>query len=83
MKAKLSNEIWKNCKIYYQKIVKYIFLEILSRVRSGGLAIIPNTTYEHLQSKRRGVEALLKVLNFRIEVPQQEIKDLIIASKTL
>lgn len=63
--------------------ITQIFLEILSRVRSGDLAIIPNTTYEHLQSKRRGVEALLKVLNFRIEVPQQEIKDLIIASKTL
>jgi hypothetical protein len=23
VKAKLSNEIWKNCKIYYQKIVKW------------------------------------------------------------
>jgi biotin carboxylase len=59
-----------------------IFLDIFTRVRVGGLIFVPKTTYTCIRSGRRGMEALLKVLNLRIELPPQEISDVIVASKT-
>ena len=58
------------------------FLEIFTKVRVGGLIFIPEATYNTLRSKRRGMEALLKTLNLRLEVPPQGLDNVIIASKT-
>ena len=59
-----------------------IFLEIFSKVKVGGLIFVPETTYQCLISKRRGMEALLKTLNLRIELPPNGVEGVIIASKT-
>jgi len=59
-----------------------IFLEIFSKVKVGGLIFVPETTYQCLISKRRGMEALLKTLNLRIELPPNNVEGVIIASKT-
>lgn len=62
--------------------VALIFLDIFTKVKVGGLIFIPKHTYQCIKSQRRGMEALVKTLNLRIEIPPQEIKDVIIASKT-
>lgn len=62
--------------------IALIFLDIFTKVKVGGLIFIPKNTYQYIKSKRRGMEALIKTLNLRIEVPPQDIKDIIIASKT-
>jgi hypothetical protein len=59
-----------------------ILLDIFSRLRTGGYIFIPKNNYELSSSGRRGTEALLKVLDYRIELPPYNIKDVIIASKT-
>ena len=59
-----------------------IFLEIFSKVKVGGLIFIPEITYQNIKSKRRGMEALIKTLDLRLEVPPQEVENVIIASKT-
>lgn len=59
-----------------------ILLDIFSRLRTGGYIFIPKNNYELSASGRRGTEALLKVLDYRIELPPHNIKDVIIASKT-
>ena len=59
-----------------------IFLDIFDKVKVGGYIIIPEGTYQSLRSKRRGMEALLKASNLRIEFPQQYIKNVILASKS-
>ena len=59
-----------------------IFLNIFTKVKVGGLIFVPETTYQCLMSKRRGMEALLKTLNLRIELPPNGIEGVIIASKT-
>ena len=55
--------------------------ESLSRVKSGGYVFIPKNTYELIPNKRNGMEALIKTLDLKIEVPPYGIKDIIIASK--
>ncbi len=57
-------------------------LDIFSRLRTGGYIFIPKNTYELSSSGRKGTEALLKVLDYRIELPPHSIKEVIIASKT-
>ena len=59
-----------------------IFLEIFTKVKVGGLIFIPESTYQCIKSKRRGMEALLKTLNLRLEVPPDDVDSVIIASKT-
>ena len=59
-----------------------IFLDIFDKVKVGGYILIPEGTYQSLKSKRRGMEALLKASNLRIEFPPQDIKNVIIASKS-
>ena len=58
-----------------------LFLDIFEKVKVGGYILIPEGTYQSLRSKRRGMEALLKASNLRIEFPPQNIKNVIIASK--
>lgn len=59
-----------------------VLLDVFSRLRTGGYIFIPKNNYELSASGRKGTEALLKVLNYKIELPPHSIKEVIIASKT-
>ena len=58
-----------------------IILSILSNIRIGGMVCVPKTTYEYFPSKRKGIEALIKTLNLRIEVPPHGLDVGIVASR--
>ena len=58
-----------------------IILNCLLKVKSGGYVFIPENTYQQMLSGRKGIEALVKVLNYRIELPPYFIQDVIIASR--
>lgn len=60
-----------------------IILNIFSKIRTGGYIFIPKNTYQFSAGGRRGMEALLKVLDYSIELPPYNIKEVIIASKTI
>lgn len=62
------------------KLVK-ILLEIFEKVKTGGIISIPNTTYNLFNGGRKSMEALLKALNYKIELPPYGTKNNIIASK--
>ena len=57
------------------------FLEIFSYIKVDGLIFIPETTYRYIPGKRKGIEALLKAMELKIEVPPYGIKQGVIASK--
>ena len=63
-----------------EEIVK-LFLAIFNKVKFGGLIFIPKTTYDFMPNARLGAEALLKVLDFRIELPIHKMNRMVIASK--
>ena len=63
-----------------EDVVK-ILLDSFSRVKKGGYIFIPKNTYELFSSGRGGMEALLIVLNLKIEVPPVFVHDMIVASK--
>lgn len=58
-----------------------IILNILSKVRIGGIVCVPETTYNYVPGKRRGVEALMRSLKLRIEAPPYGICAGIVASR--
>ena len=58
-----------------------MFLDILEKVKVGGLIFIPETTYEFMPNSRVGVEAIIKVLDLKIELPLHKLPRMIIASK--
>ena len=58
-----------------------ILLDIFSRLKTGGYIVIPKNNYEFSSSGREGIEALLKVLKYKIVLPPHNIKDVVIASK--
>ena len=58
-----------------------IILDALLKVKTGGIIFVPKNTYQLMSSGRRGIEALIEVLDYRIELPPYNIYDLIIASK--
>lgn len=58
-----------------------VILKILSDIRVGGIVCVPESTYNYLPSKRKGIEALMKTLNLRIEVPPYGINAGVIASR--
>ena len=60
--------------------VKIIF-DVLSKVKTGGLIFIPKNTYQVLANGRKGVEALIEAMDYEIELPPYNIKDVIIATK--
>lgn len=62
-------------------ILVKILLESFEKVKNGGLVFIPKTTYQLFSTGRKSMEALLIVLNFKIEVPPHGMKSIIIASK--
>ncbi len=60
--------------------VKIIF-DVLSKVKTGGLVFIPKNTYQVMANGRKGVEALIEAMDYEIELPPYNIKDVIIATK--
>ncbi len=58
-----------------------IILNALVKVKSGGFIFVPKNTYQLMSSGRKGIEALVKVLNYKIELPPHYINGVIIASK--
>lgn len=58
-----------------------ILLDCLNKVKSGGLVVIPKSTYTLFTSGRRGVEAIIKLLDFKIELPPYGMKNYIVASR--
>ena len=63
------------------RIVSKIFLDILDKVKVGGTIYIPITTYVCMPDGRLGTEALLKLLDFKLEMPIHKFTGMIIASK--
>ncbi len=58
-----------------------VMLEIFEKVKKGGVVVIPKSTYQLFNSGRKGGEALLKLLDFKIELPPYGLKNDIIATK--
>lgn len=59
-----------------------IFMLVFTTIKVGGFVFIPETTYRHFKSGRRGMEAIIRTLNLRIELPPHGVKGVVIASKT-
>lgn len=58
-----------------------LFLKIFNKVRLSGLVFIPKSTYELLPNGRVGAEALVRVMDLKIELPLHNLPRMIIASK--
>ena len=58
-------------------------LNILKRVKVGGIVFIPESTYKYVPGQRKGIEALMMNLNLKIEVPPYGINPGVIASKNV
>ena len=67
---------------HMEDITVELILKILSDIRVGGIVCVPESTYNYLPSKRKGIEALMKTLNLRIEVPPYGINAGVIASRS-
>ena len=58
-----------------------MFLRIFDKVKFGGLIFIPKTTYEFIPSSRLGAEALLRLLDYDLQLPIHKLNRMIIALK--
>ncbi|MBO5151313.1 MAG: ATP-grasp domain-containing protein [Methanobrevibacter sp.] len=58
-----------------------LLLKTLKTVKVGGGIYIPKTTYDHIPNGRLGAEALVKFMNFKIELPVHKLPRMLIASK--
>ncbi|WP_407414431.1 ATP-grasp domain-containing protein [Methanobrevibacter sp.] len=58
-----------------------MILDIFSKIKVGGVILIPKNTYQFLISGRSGMEALIKVLGYKVELPPYDVEEVIIASK--
>lgn len=58
-----------------------IILDALLKVKNEGLFFVPKNTYQLMVSGRKGIEALIKVLDYKIELPPHPIPNMIIASR--
>ena len=60
-----------------------LLLRIIERVKVGGLIFIPQTSYQYFPNGRIGAEAFVKVLDLKLELPLDDFKKVVIASKRL
>ena len=60
-----------------------VILNILKRIKHGGIVFIPESTYKYVPGQRKGIEALMIGLYLRIEVPPYGIDAGVIASKNV
>lgn len=58
-----------------------IIFDIFSFIKVNGFIFIPETTYRYVPGGRKGIEALLKAMLLKIEVPPYGVKHGVIASK--
>ncbi len=58
-----------------------LIIELFSYIKTGGIVLIPKSTYNYLPGGRKGIESIIKNSNFNIEVPPFGIKNAVIASK--
>ncbi len=63
--------------------VASLLLNIIDRVKVGGFIFIPQSTYQYIPNGRIGAEALIKVLDLKLELPLLDFKKVAIASKRL
>ena len=56
-------------------------LDTFNRIKVGGLLFIPKNTYDSMPNGRIGAEALVKALDFEIELPLHKFPKMLIASK--
>ena len=61
--------------------IAYLFLEIIDKVKVGGYIFIPKSTYQHVPNGRDGAEALIRALDLKLELPFDNLKGMVIASK--
>ena len=47
----------------------YYLLKTINKVKNSGLILIPESTYQYAPNGRIGIEALIKVLDLKIELP--------------
>ena len=62
--------------------ISLLILDIINKVKVGGIIAIPQKTYQYIAGGRNGMEALVKALNLRIELPLYGVKNVIFASKS-
>ena len=62
------------------KLAKFV-LDTFDRLKLGGSVFIPKTTYDALPSGRLGAEALVKVLDLKIELPLHTHPKILVAKK--
>ena len=62
-------------------IIAYLILKIIKKVKTGGIILIPKSTYQYIPNGRIGVEALVKVLDLKLEMPIYDLKGCVVASK--
>lgn len=58
-----------------------LLLKTFKMVKVGGGIFIPKTTYDYIPNGRLGAEALVKFLNFKIELPVHKLPRMLIATK--
>ena len=61
--------------------VARLLLSIIDKVKTGGYVFIPHTTYQYIPNRRIGIEAIIKILGLKIEMPLEDFKRCAIASK--
>ena len=61
--------------------MSFLFLKIINRVKRGGFIVIPESTYQYAPHGRISAEALIRVLDLRIELPLHNLGKMLIASK--
>lgn len=66
---------------YDDELTTKFIINTFDRIKEGGLIIIPESTFEIMPNGRLGAEALVKILNLRIELPLHQFPKMLIASK--
>ena len=62
-------------------IIAHLILKIIEKVKTGGIILIPKSTYQYIPNGRIGVEALIRVLDLKLELPIYDLKGCVVASK--
>ena len=65
------------------EMIAYLLLNIIDKVKLGGLIFIPKSTFRYVPHGRIGVEALIRALDLELELPLHNFPRMIIASKKL
>ena len=65
------------------EMIAHLFLNIIDKVKLGGLIFIPKSTFQYVPHGRIGVEALVKVLDLELQLPLHNFPRMVIASKKI